>query len=152
MLERNASGPDMNPLRFEELTREESLRRLGSVRVGRIVFTHQALPTVRPVNHVVDGGAVILRTHPGAALLSAVDTVVAYEADSVSDGERIGWSVIVTGVARRLRGTADVERYERLLRPSVPDEMEYVIRIHAELISGFSLIEENGALPQGAPS
>ena len=142
----------MNPLRFQELTREESLRRLATVRVGRIVFTHQALPTVRPVNHVIDGGAVILRTHPGAALLSAVDTVVAYEADSVSDGERIGWSVIVTGVARRLRAPAEIERYERLLQPWAPDETDYVIRIHPELVNGFSLIEENGVLPQGAPS
>ncbi|HVW43238.1 MAG TPA: pyridoxamine 5'-phosphate oxidase family protein [Amycolatopsis sp.] len=142
----------MNPQRFQELTREESLRRLGTVRVGRIVFTHQALPTVRPVNHVIDGGAVILRTHPGAALLSAVDTVVAYEADSVPDGERIGWSVIVTGVARRLRSTRDIERYERLLRAWAPDEMQYVIRIHPELVSGFTLIDEKDALPQAASS
>ena len=142
----------MNPLRFQELTREESLRRLSTVRVGRIVFTHQALPTIRPVNHVIDRGAVILRTHPGAALLSAVDTVVAYEADSVADGERIGWSVIITGVARQLRGSADIQRYEELLRPWAPDETHYVIRIHPELIIGFTLIEENGVLPQGAAS
>jgi len=152
VLERDAKGPWMNPLRFQELTREESLRRLGSVRVGRIVFTHQALPTIRPVNHVVDGGAVILRTHPGAALLSAVDTVVAYEADAVSDGERIGWSVIVTGVARRLRGQADIERYGDLLRPWAPEELDYVLRIHPELVTGFTLIEQNGVLPHGAPS
>lgn len=148
----DAGGPALNPQRFQELTREESLRRLGTVRVGRIVFTHQALPTVRPVNHLIDGGAVILRTHPGAALLSAVDTVVAYEADSVPDGERIGWSVIVTGVARRLRSAVDIQRYERLLHPWVADEMDYVIRIHPELVSGFTLIEENGTLPHGAPS
>jgi len=141
----------MNPRRFEELTREESLRRLGSVSVGRIVFTHQALPTVRPVNHLLDNGVIVLRTHPGAVLLSAVDTVVAYEADAVSEGDRIGWSVIVTGVARRLRDTAELERYERLLRPWAADEMQYVIRIHPELVTGFTLIDQNGALPQGAP-
>ncbi|NKQ52063.1 pyridoxamine 5'-phosphate oxidase family protein [Amycolatopsis sp. K13G38] len=140
----------MNPRRFEELTREESLRRLGSVSVGRIVFTHQALPAVRPVNHLVDNGAIVLRTHPGAALLSAVDSVVAYEADAISEDDHIGWSVVITGVARRLRGASEIERYERLLRPWVPDEMEYVIRIHPELVTGFSLIEDNEALPHGA--
>jgi hypothetical protein len=136
----------MNPQRFQDLTREESLRRLASVGVGRIVFTHQALPAIRPVNHVVDeDGQVIIRGHAGAALLSALDTVVAYEADSVSGDDFIGWSVIVTGVARRLKAADVIERYERLLYPWVPDDTEYVIRIHPELVTGFTQVEENGS-------
>ncbi|TVT51396.1 pyridoxamine 5'-phosphate oxidase family protein [Amycolatopsis rhizosphaerae] len=131
----------MTPRRFQELSREESLRRLGSVRVGRIVFSHQALPAIRPVNHLVDDGQVIIRSHAGAALMSALDTVVAYEADFVAEGDRIGWSVIVTGVARRLKVPEAIARYERLLQPWVPDEMAHVIRIQPELVTGFSLEE-----------
>ena len=41
--------------RLQALPREESLRLLRSVSVGRLVFTHLALPAIRPVNHVVEG-------------------------------------------------------------------------------------------------
>jgi hypothetical protein len=48
---------------LEALTREESLRLLGSTSLGRVVFTHFALPAIRPVklpalrpvNHRVSG-------------------------------------------------------------------------------------------------
>src|SRR5450759_2490828 len=35
---------------LEALTREESLRLLGSTSLGRVVFTHFALPAIRPVD------------------------------------------------------------------------------------------------------
>ena len=38
---------------LEQLNRSEALKLLGSVSLGRLVFTHQALPAVRPVNHLV---------------------------------------------------------------------------------------------------
>ncbi|WP_158888126.1 pyridoxamine 5'-phosphate oxidase family protein [Amycolatopsis anabasis] len=129
----------MEVRRFSELSRAEALRRLGSVGVGRIVFTEDALPAIRPVNHVVDGGAVIIRSHAGAALLSAVGTVVAYEADVIEEDDRIGWSVIVTGVARQVRGAEALARYHRILHPWVDRDMEYVIRIEPELVTGFAL-------------
>ncbi|GAA5164600.1 pyridoxamine 5'-phosphate oxidase family protein [Amycolatopsis dongchuanensis] len=131
--------------RLRELSREESLRRLASVGVGRIVFTHQALPAIRPVHHVVeDDGEVVIRSHDRTALLSALDTVVAYEADSVSGDDRIGWSVIVTGVARRADGA---DRYRHLADPWADGEPGYVIRIRPELVAGFGLPEDNGHAP-----
>ena len=44
-----------------ELDGVEALRLLGSVSLGRIVFTRHALPTVRPVNHVLVDGDVVIR-------------------------------------------------------------------------------------------
>jgi Pyridoxamine 5'-phosphate oxidase len=146
-----AGDRPMNPRLFRELTRDESLRRLASVGVGRIVFTHQALPAIRPVNHLVDNGQVIIRSHARAALLSALDTVVAYEVDSVSPDDRIGWSVIVTGVARRLKAADALERYERLLRPWVSGELDHVIRVRPELVTGFSLEESEDYGPARQP-
>jgi nitroimidazol reductase NimA-like FMN-containing flavoprotein (pyridoxamine 5'-phosphate oxidase superfamily) len=133
----------MTPRKFQELTREESLRRLASVGVGRIVFTHQALPAIRPVHHLVDDGEVFIHGHAGTALLSALDTVVAYEADVVSGDDRIGWSVVVTGVARRLEAGATTDRHRQLADPWSDEDSGYVICIHPELVSGFGLAEEN---------
>src|SRR5712691_13170268 len=56
-----------------EVTREEALRLLGSVPLGRVVFTHRALPAIRPVNHIVDGQQIIFQTSTSAAITTAVD-------------------------------------------------------------------------------
>ncbi|MEY9997775.1 hypothetical protein ABIE67_009894 [Streptomyces sp. V4I8] len=47
--------------------------------------TQQALPVIRPVNHLVDGGGVIIRIHAESALLhnTAVTGVMVFEADQL---------------------------------------------------------------------
>jgi Pyridoxamine 5'-phosphate oxidase len=85
-----------------ELPRAESLRLLASVPVGRLVFTHQALPAIRPVNHIVDGDKIVIGLTPGSAIAGSTrqsGTVVAYEADSLDLTTRQGWTVIVIGRA-----------------------------------------------------
>lgn len=48
--------------RMRELDRAEALRLVATVSLGRIVFTQHALPAVRPVNHLVEGEDIIVRT------------------------------------------------------------------------------------------
>lgn len=129
----------MTALRMTELDRHEALRLLGTVGLGRIVFTEFAMPAVRPVNHILDDGDIIIRTHTGAALLSAVDTVVAYEADQIEPDEHTGWSVVVTGFVRAIKDPAVVARYEQVLKPWVERNMDQVLRIHPEIVDGFLL-------------
>jgi hypothetical protein len=67
-----------------ELTRAEALQLLASVPVGRLVFTHQALPAIRPVNHLVEGDKVVIGLTAGSAIAASSGpgaTVVAYEAE-----------------------------------------------------------------------
>jgi hypothetical protein len=132
--------------RLVELSRWESLRLLGSVSYGRIVFTSQALPAVRPINHIVDDGAVIVRTHLGAEVLANVGVVVAYEADEIDPDEHTGWSVIVTGLATLVRDPDEAARYERLLRPWVNGQRNQVLRIQPELVTGYRLAAEEAPL------
>ncbi|WP_217168070.1 pyridoxamine 5'-phosphate oxidase family protein [Streptomyces sp. AC512_CC834] len=135
------------PRRSTELGGEEALALLGSVSLGRIVFTRHALPTIRPVNHILDDGAVIIRTHEGAALTSRTQkagdpgVVVAYEADSIDPDTHLGWSVVVTGYARPVTDRADLTRYQTLLRPWVDRTMDCAIRIVPDLITGVRLTE-----------
>ena len=58
--------------RLEALPRAESLRLLSTVSLGRLVFTHLALPAIRPVNHAVAGDQVIIRAYLGTAISAAV--------------------------------------------------------------------------------
>lgn len=128
--------------RMIELGREESLALLAGVPMGRVGFTQRALPVIRPVNHLVDGGAVVIRTHGGSALLSnaGVDQVVVYEADEIDPQTRTGWSVMVTGPATPITAPLEVARYRQLLVPWIEMDMDHVVRISAEIVNGYRLL------------
>ncbi|MEV7187617.1 pyridoxamine 5'-phosphate oxidase family protein [Kitasatospora sp. NPDC093102] len=139
------------------LERKDCLRLLAGVPLGRVVFTKDALPAIRPVNHVVADGAIIIRTHEGAALTSAAGVpgapgpVVAYEADAIDLDTHLGWSVVVTGYAELVTDPAEVRRYEELATPWVDAAMHHVVRIRPELVTGFLLAagpEAGGATRQ----
>jgi hypothetical protein len=135
---------------LQELTQAESLRLLGSVPVGRVVFTHRALPAIRPVNHLVVDDQIIIVASLGSAISSHADsdggTVVAYEADSIDPDTHLGWSVVVIGKAGHVTSEAEAAGYRRTLQPWVVGEMDDVIVIRAELVTGYQLVE--GEAPQ----
>jgi Pyridoxamine 5'-phosphate oxidase len=122
------------------------MRLLGSVSLGRIVFTARALPAIRPVTHLVDGDYVIIRTDSGAAITSELraeaGTVVAYEVDAIDPAEHLGWSVIVVGVAHRVIDADEATFYRRALRPWVSGAKDQVIAIHADMVTGFRLVAD----------
>ena len=125
-----------------ELTVAESWRLIGSVSLGRIVFTQHAMPAIRPVNHLVDDETVIIRSHLGAAIVGRAagdGTVVCYEADDIDPVRHTGWSVIATGMARQVRDPAVITRYEQLLEPWAAGQMDYVISIRPQIITGIRL-------------
>lgn len=133
---------------MRQMTREQALRRLGSVPIGRIVFTRHALPVIRPVNHLLDNGQVIIRSHEGSAIAAATDhgegTVVVYEADDLDPVTRTGWSVMVTGLARLITDPGQKSRYQKTLRPWIAAPMSHVVRIDPQIVSGFELIADEG--------
>jgi Pyridoxamine 5'-phosphate oxidase len=53
---------------FTRLDRAESLRLLATVPVGRLIFTANALPTVRPMNFALVDELIVLRTAVGTAV------------------------------------------------------------------------------------
>ncbi|GAA5149864.1 pyridoxamine 5'-phosphate oxidase family protein [Pseudonocardia eucalypti] len=126
--------------RMWRLERAESLRLLGGVGLGRVVFTEKAMPAIRPVNHLLDDGGVIIRTHLGAAVLSRLGEVVAYQADHIDPDTHTGWSVVVTGVARPVTDPELISRYEHLLQPWISGhQMDQVIRIEPQIVTGYAL-------------
>lgn len=125
------------PLRLAELTRPESLRLLDQVPIGRIVYTVRALPAIVPVSHLVDNGMVVVRSHVGG---ECAGSVVAYQADEIDVAARLGWSVTVTGVARRVLDPEEVAGYEARLTPLVDAEGVETIRIYPEIVTGYRLV------------
>lgn len=147
-----ALGPELRPeaRRSIPLDAAEALRLMATVSLGRLVYTRQALPTVRPVSHLLDDGHIVIRTPDAAALLprglpdGGPGVVVAYEAGSLDPRTHLGWSVSVTGYALPVEDAADLERYRSLLRPLGPPHVQRPVRIRPELINGVLLVREDG--------
>jgi nitroimidazol reductase NimA-like FMN-containing flavoprotein (pyridoxamine 5'-phosphate oxidase superfamily) len=127
-----------------ELTQAGSWQLLGSVSLGRIVFTRHAMPASRPVNHLVDDQTIIIRSHLGSAIVARAaakdGTIVCYKADELDAVRYTGWSVIVTGMARLVRDPAAVTRYEQMLEPWAAGQMDHVIAIKPQIIAGIRLV------------
>ncbi|WP_245717264.1 pyridoxamine 5'-phosphate oxidase family protein [Nocardia jejuensis] len=128
---------------LRELSVADSLERLAGSQYGRIVYSRRGTPIIRPVNHIVEEDAVIVRAQLGASVLRGDGELVAYEADSFDVKTRRGWSVIVTGVAHVVRDPELVRRYEALIDPWVNLLRDHVIRIETEVVTGLELIGEN---------
>jgi len=119
------------------------MRLLADVGYGRVIFTIKSLPAVRPVNHLVDGDRIIIRTRLTSAISAAVRSsngvVVAYEADDIDPATRAGWSVVATGRGYTITDPDEVLRYEQLLEPWV-NNADTVVAIEPEMVTGFRIV------------
>ncbi|HYB35486.1 MAG TPA: pyridoxamine 5'-phosphate oxidase family protein [Mycobacterium sp.] len=120
------------------------MRLLASVDYGRVVFTLNALPAIRPVNHLVDDGRIIIRTRLTNAISTVMRSanpavVVAYEADNFDSQSRTGWGVVATGRAHTVDDPGQVSRYERLLHPWV-NHADTVLAIEPDIVTGLHII------------
>lgn len=137
--------PEAGRVRRVRLGAGESLRLLGSVSLGRVVFTFNALLALRPVNHVVVNGLIAFRTHEGAAIarvaggMDPLRVVVLFEADQIDPVTHRGWSVIVTGYASLVDDPQEVARFAEVPEAWLAEPMEYLVCIMPELIDGFWL-------------
>jgi nitroimidazol reductase NimA-like FMN-containing flavoprotein (pyridoxamine 5'-phosphate oxidase superfamily) len=147
--ERLEPSPIARPRQAIELTESESWQLLRSVSIGRVVFTQRAMPAIRPVNHYVDtGNIIIIRTHVGAAIASRAagspgasdGSVVCYEADDIHPERHTGWSVIVTGLARLVTDPDEVARHSAAIEPWIAGEMNTVVAIEPRFVSGVRLV------------
>ena len=131
-------GVGDNDREIEVLTRDECLRLAATRSVGRLAVVEDRQPMIFPVNYVVDGDAVVLRTGAGTKLWAATRAPVAFEIDDIGDDE--AWSVMIAGIAEEitlLDEASVVERLDRLpLHPLAPGDKPYVLRIASLDISG----------------
>jgi hypothetical protein len=136
------------------LSRAEAMRLLASVDYGRVVFTLDALPAIRPVNHLVDGHRIVIRTRLPRAICRVVTSadsgvVVAYEADDFHSQGQSGWSVVATGRAYVLTDPGQVSRYEQLLDPWV-NHADTVLVIEPQVVTGLRVIASTRSTQRAA--
>jgi nitroimidazol reductase NimA-like FMN-containing flavoprotein (pyridoxamine 5'-phosphate oxidase superfamily) len=131
------------------LSRDECLSLLASMPVGRLVFTDRALPAIVPVNFVLSGGHIVLRTGATSSLAAAVrGSVVAFEVDCIDAAGRTGWSVTVVGRSEHVTDPEWIARLEELpLLSWAGTELEQFVVISVELVNGRRV----GVGPVGIP-
>lgn len=123
-----------------DLSRDRCLELLRSVHVGRVVYTVDALPAVTPVRFAVRGRDVLVRAGGHSRLArGAPGAVIAFQADSIDPDHGVGWSVVVTGVARQVDpdDVADDDRAELGAWRSGPDSR--YLRIVSTVVSGCAV-------------
>ena len=125
------------------LPKDECLRRLRQARVGRVAFIEQGEPVILPVNHGMDGDAVVFLTAPGSKLLAAEDEMpVAFEVDGYDSDRRAGWSVLVRGSATIVEEQAAVTKLNALGVSPWADlaERKHWVRIKAYSLTGREVV------------
>jgi hypothetical protein len=127
---------------LEILSAAECHKLLGSVRVGRLLFTSAALPTVRLVNFVVDADTIVFATADADRYRAAErGDVVAFEVDDIDLEEHGGWTVTAVGHL----SVVDADEFDDLQqtlprRPWPPDRERHLIRLGIESLDGRRLV------------
>ncbi|NEK56259.1 pyridoxamine 5'-phosphate oxidase family protein [Geodermatophilus sabuli] len=117
---------------------------LGTVGIGRLGYTRDALPAIAPVPFRLHGDQVIIPSRPGSHLVDGTrGAVVAFEADSFDADVHSGWTVTVIGPSRSVIDADEVATLDALPwphRPSCPDRR--YISVAIGLIRGWRAVPE----------
>jgi len=124
---------------IEVLSPDECLFLLESRDLGRITFDVEGQPEVFPINYAMDGRIVVFRTAPGTKLDHVPKARLAFEVDDWDPKLRIGWSVVVKGLAeevtQNLGRTAEHIRKARV-HPAAPGERWHWLALQPSEVSG----------------
>ena len=124
---------------LEVLSEDECRKLLASRDIGRLAFSVDDRPEIFPINYAADGSGVVFRTALGTRLLEATMRPVAFEVDGWDPETRVGWSVVVKGVAQEVTTALDrlaVALREHPIYPLAPGEREQWIAVYPSEISG----------------
>lgn len=127
------------------LDHEECFERLRGAELGRLACNAEGQPEIFPVNFVLDGDRVVIRTDEGTKLTHATLDRVAFEVDGPAPDGAGWWSVVIKGAAREITTALDVASERERLLPLAPAGSapgDHWIRIVPREISGRLITKE----------
>ena len=150
MAAQNVPGRDTErDAAFVVVPADECRTLLATRQLGRIGLAGEPFPLILPVNYVLDGDAVVIRTDSPKITAAADHTRVAFEVDDVDERTRSGWSVLVQALAEEVTGARRDELVERLRTaggtPWAPGEHGHWIRLIPKAVTGRRIVP--GRLP-----
>ena len=133
---------------LEEISEDECLQLLDRHNLGRLAIVVDGQPLIFPVNYALSQRVVTFRTAAGTKLANAPGTNVAFEIDEYDASTRVGWSVLVQGMA--VDATTALDDVSWIARggtphPLAPGEKIHRLAIKPTSITGrrFSLTAES---------
>ena len=136
-----AGSRDASPL--TSLSEAACWERLHAHRVGRLVVAVGSQPDIFPVNYIIEGGEIVVRTAEGTKLAAAImGGLVAFEIDEFDADAQTGWSVVVHGTAHEVHDLLDVMHDDEIdTSPWAQGAKERVIHITPREVTGRSIGE-----------
>jgi transcriptional regulator with XRE-family HTH domain len=123
------------------LTPEQCAAHLESGGVGRVVFLSERGPVAHPVNFVMGDGDIVVSTTPPQANQLESQERAAFQIDRVDEAMREGWSVLVSGPARRVDDPDELVELAALgLEPWAGGNRHAVVRIRPEIVTGRVIV------------
>lgn len=94
----------------QELSPQQCVELLGHGGVGRLAICTERGPQIFPLNFVVAGDAIVVRTSPYTGLGTAIThhPKAAFEADELDYEQQRGWSVVAHGVIEPVEDPEEV--------------------------------------------
>lgn len=125
------------------LTVAECRELLGAHHFGRFGFVDYVgvFPSIIPVNYLLDGDKIVVRTDAGSKLAAALrGAPVAFEVDGVHVTHQVAWSVVVRGHAEEVTDKDTIAELKKTpLLAWHPGTKPRYIRINARQVIGRRL-------------
>ena len=133
---------------IENLSTEECWRLLASQQIGRLAVASDDGVRILPVNYLVDGDAIAIRSDANALVRFAPLHSVEFEVDHIDAEDGTGWAVVTDGTAQLITDALDtVSEHTRAL--TLPDwshrpKPEW-LRIAVTRVAGARLVGDQAA-------
>ncbi len=129
---------------LNELTAEQCRTHLSVGGVGRILFSTERGPVALPVNFEFTENQIIFSTDDDKASTLSSGSTVGFEIDRVDEELSEGWSVLVTGLCRRVEDPEEVQRLSSLdLEAWAGGDRHALMAIAATDTTGRVIVHEN---------
>ncbi|WP_328997842.1 pyridoxamine 5'-phosphate oxidase family protein [Kribbella sp. NBC_00709] len=137
-----STSQEFDHSRLQILGPVECLGLLGSVPLGRLVYTYAGLPAIRLVNFVLDDDTIVLSTGQGDKFRAAErGDVVAFEADAVDLERHLGWTVTAIGHLSVATVEESTElRHTLPMHSWLPMDDPQLVRMGIESVHGRRLV------------
>jgi nitroimidazol reductase NimA-like FMN-containing flavoprotein (pyridoxamine 5'-phosphate oxidase superfamily) len=126
-----------------ELEPKVAMAYLTRAEFGRVAFIVNDLPVIRPLNHAVVDGDILVYTHHASTFAQAVlarpRLPVSYQVDEIQPHSHIGWSVLVKGTATDAAAHPRTTPLGRKVQSWIDRPHDTVIAIHPSEVTGLRL-------------
>lgn len=118
---------------------DQCLALLAGDEVGRLAVVDGRTPAIFPVNYILDGNDIVLRTDPGTKLDTGPRSRACFEIDRFDRSTRTGWSVVATG---RLEEVTEYDTrtwrrvHELPVNPWAGGQKDHWMRLVCERVTG----------------